>query len=268
MRHAIVSLDATAARMTSAPAPFSRPPRRRAAALGLALGCCLLAGAWSAAAGQATPAPPDFSGAWRLDDQHSDGADAVAALLRREDRREASPQVAATAAAANGQAGAGGHGGRGGGMGGMGRHGGGMGGGGMGGGHGSRARRGGGDNSMPSGTPPAPTDYPLPPLLKIDSVLLVQQDARDLQVRLDSGELLDARLDGQRRQSLNGGAMVSAHADAGGLEVDIQFADGARLAERWTRSADGRQLNVLGQWKPPMLQQPVSFRRSYVALGG
>jgi len=40
----------------------------------LACACVVTFNAWAA--------PPDISGAWRLDDQHSDGADALTAMLR------------------------------------------------------------------------------------------------------------------------------------------------------------------------------------------
>lgn len=196
----------------------------------------------------------DFSGAWRRDDSGSDDAHAIETLMRREAIQELAPQAAPAAAsssAATPTARGGGHGGGRGGMGG--------------GGHGG-GKRGRGGESSNGNTPDAPATYPLPPQLDNDSLLLVQQDAGTLQIRLDSGELLNGRLDGHARQSLNGQAMVSTFAEAGGLTVEIQYADGSRLQQHWVRTADGHQLTVQERWKIPQLQQAVGFKRSYIAI--
>lgn len=208
--------------------------------------------------------PPDFSGAWRLDETASDTASTVTALLRKEATREQPVQTQAptTAPAGQGSHPPGGRHGAGGGSGNSG-----MGGGGMGGGHG---HHGGGkpDNSASSDShADVGNNYPLPQLLQNDAVMLVQQDRQAVQIRLDNGELLNVRLDGQARQSLNGDAMANARMEAGDVLISIQFADGSLLEQRWFRSADGHHLTVYEQWKIPLLQQPVSFKRSYVAVG-
>ncbi|RDI97882.1 hypothetical protein DVT68_12325 [Dyella solisilvae] len=112
----------------------------------------------------------------------------------------------------------------------------------------------------------ATATYPMPPTLSVDSVLLVQQDAKTFQVRLGNGDQLTGKLDGQPHQSLNGAAMVRGHVDAGHLQVSIQYADGTQLDQNWALSPDGQQLVVTGSWKVPTLQQPVSYKRTYVGL--
>lgn len=140
----------------------------------------------------------------------------------------------------------------------------------MGGGGGGHGQHGGGkhaDSTNSSDTATGLSDeYPLPPLLKIDSVLLVQQDQKSFQVQLNNGELLDTRLDGQTRPALNGSGMASAHLGPDGISISIQFADGSVLRENWVRSPDGHGLTVSGQWKVPALQEPISFKRSYISL--
>jgi hypothetical protein len=257
---------------------------RTASSLRLA-GASLLAslGVLLATAAFATgPQASDFSGAWRLDDRNSDSADVLTNAMRGEARKEqASMQQQGPAAASssapppgNGShhGGAGGGGMGGGGMG----HGGGMGGGGMGGGGGGmgggggHGRHGGGNtDSKPASSdkdPLATATYPMPPLLSVDSVLLVQQDAKTFQVRLNNGDQLTGKLDGLPHQSLNGNAMVRGHTENGRLMVSIQYADGTQLDQTWAMSADGQQLVVTGAWKVPTLQQPVSFKRTYVGL--
>ncbi|MET0331299.1 MAG: hypothetical protein ABW154_07705 [Dyella sp.] len=196
----------------------------------------------------------DFSGAWQRDDSASDDDSAIEALLRDEATRELSPQTTpavASSSAAPPIARGGGHGGGRGGMGGGGHAG------------GKHAKSGDSSNGK---TPDVPASYPLPPQLDNDSLLLVQQDATTVQVRLDSGELLNGRLDGHARQSLNGSAMVSTFAEAGGLNVVIEYADGSRLQQHWARAVDGHRVTVYERWKVPQLQQAISFKRSYIAI--
>jgi hypothetical protein len=215
-------------------------------------------------------ATADISGAWRLDDQHSDSAETLTTLLRAEARREQPAALPATAHAAppstsnNNAAGK-----RGGGMGGGGMGHGGMGGGGMGGGHGHQRSDNGASDKKPATDedPLAHAQFALPPLLQVDSVLLVQQRAKSVQIQLDNGEQLDVRLDGQARQSLNGDAMVQGRAYANGVRITIRYADGRQLQQDWIRSPDGKQLSIHGVWKLPSMQRPVKFRRSYLAVG-
>jgi hypothetical protein len=228
-------------------------------------------------ASAATPAAADFSGAWRLDDRNSDTADTLTASLRTEARKEQeakqqqAPAPASSSSAPPSNNGGGRHGGGGmghGGMGGGGMGGGGAGTGGMGGGHG---RHGGGDqpgNKSPSSDkdPIATATFPMPPLLKVDSVLLVQQDPKTFQIHLNDGSQLTGKLDSQARQSLNGNAMVRGHVDGGRLMFSIEYAGGTRLDQTWQLSADGQQMIVNGTWKVPTLQQPVTFKRTYVGL--
>ncbi|WP_201314043.1 hypothetical protein [Dyella sp. EPa41] len=219
---------------------------------------------------------PDFSGAWRLDDRNSDTTDTLTAAMRTEARNEqqASLPQNANATSAGAPAGAGAGGGRHGG--GMGGHGGGMGGGGMG-GHGGGMGGGGHGRHGDSGTgtakkpdtdkdPIATATYPMPPMLKLDSVLLVQQDDKTFQVRLNDGSQLTGKLDGQARQSLSGNAMVRGHVENGQLRVSVQYADGMQLEQTWALSPDGQQMVVTGAWKIPALEQPVTFKRTYVGL--
>ncbi|MFC4763341.1 hypothetical protein [Dyella koreensis] len=232
------------------------PPRSVAilkSCLGLAVFLMLL-GAWLASTAHAQTAPAaDYSGAWRLDDRNSDSADAVTSLMRDAARKEAPPSTD-TPSADHPQ---GGH--RGGGAG--------MGHGGMGGGgHGMRGGKGGKSASTDDSSGESfHKDYPLPPLLKTDSVLLVQQDAKAIQLRLNDGQMLDVKLDGQARQALNGNAMVSGRREGGQLQISFRFADGSQLNQRWVMSPDGKQLTVSAEWRVPDLQ-PVNFKRSYVVL--
>jgi hypothetical protein len=224
--------------------------RRWRPSLGLLSGLLLLA-----THAYATPQVTDFSGAWRRDEAGSDDDGAIEAILRREAAHELAPQMDAPAPASSSSGAPAAHGGgHGGGRGGMG-----------GGGHGG-GRRGQGNEASASKTPDVPANYPLPPQLDNDSLLLVQQDTDTVQVHLDSGELLNGRLDGPARQSLNGSAMVSTFPEAGGLTVVVEYADGSRLQQHWARAADGRHLTVYEHWKLPQLQQAVSFKRSYIAI--
>ena len=215
-----------------------------------------------------TPAAASYGGAWRLDDGNSDGADAVKRLLREAAQGAAAPAPASSTGAPAPAAHPGQGGRRGGGMGRGGMGGGGMGGGGMGGhgGRGGKGGHGGGETAKDDKGQDFRGEYPLPPILEHDSVLLVQQDTQSIQVRFADGPAMDVRLDGQSRQSLAGNAMVSAHREPDGLHVAIQYADGSKLDERWVLTPDGKQLIVLGEWRVPGLAQPVSFRRGYVSL--
>lgn len=220
----------------------------------------------------ATPAQkPDFSGAWRLDDRNSDTTDTLTAAMRNEARHEQQaslPQSPGTGSPGSTTGGAGNGGGH---RGGMGSHGGGMGGHGGGMGGGGHGRHGGGDSSTGKKSdadkdPIATATYPMPPMLKVDSVLLVQQDDKTFQVRLNDGSQLTGKLDGQPRQSLSGNAMVRGHMENGQLRVSVQYADGMQLEQTWALSPDGQQMVVTGAWKIPALDQPVTFKRTYVGL--
>ena len=219
------------------------------------VGLIAFSAAWAATA--------DFSGAWRLDDLHSDSAGVLTTLLRAEARREqpaALPSTAHTAAPGSTTAAAG-H---------TGRHGGGMDGRGAGmGGHGGHHGSRGSASAHPDTDqdPLAHAQFALPPLLDADSVLLVQQQTGSLQIQLDNGEQLKVRLDGQPRQSLNGEAMVQGNLAENGVQIIIRYADGRQLEQDWIRTADGRQLTIHGLWKLPSLQEPVPFHRSYLAVG-
>ncbi|MEW9570728.1 hypothetical protein ABQJ54_03125 [Rhodanobacter sp. Si-c] len=223
------------------------------------LAAALLA-AGSRASAQQTAALPDFNGLWRISDQGSDSPAQVTARLRAEIRREQSPTVAPAAASSSGNAPRSGNGAGGG------RHGGGMGGGhmgggGMGGGHG----RGGGKHASTSSDDSSGDNDMLksPPMLDNDSILVVQQDARAVQARLENGEQLDVRLDGNHQQTLDGSAVARRQAGGPDLQFSLEFGDGGRIEETWSRSADGRTLQVVEQWQPGFLQRPVVFRRVY-----
>ncbi|GAB3785968.1 hypothetical protein GCM10028797_17120 [Dyella agri] len=219
--------------------------------------------AGSRASAQKAATPPDFNGLWRISDQGSDGPAQVTAKLRAEIQREQSPTVVPAAASSSGNAprpGNGDGGGRhGGGMGG-GMGGGHMGGGGMGGGHGRGGRRASTSSDDASGD-----DNMLkpPPMLDNDAVLVVQQDAVSVQTRLENGEQLTVRLDGGNQQTLNGAAVAHRQAADAGLQFSLHFNDGSRIDEIWSRSADGRTMQVTEQWQPGFLQRPVVFHRNY-----
>jgi hypothetical protein len=239
----------------------------------LALVAGIVTALW--AAGTASAAQNvDFSGAWRLDDRNSDSPDALTSAMRIEARKElASQQQTAPASSSSSPAPASDShgGGRRGGMGGGGMGGGGMGhGGGMGGMGGGHGRHGDGGGSKPANgsdkDPLATATYPMPPTLKTDSVLLVQQDAKTFQVRLNNGDQLTGKLDGVARQSLNGNAMVRGHVENGQLTVNIHYADGTQLDQTWAMTPDGQQMVVTGAWKVPTLEQAVTFKRTYVGL--
>ena len=102
-----------------------------------------------------------------------------------------------------------------------------------------------------------------PPMLDNDSVLVVQQDAKTLQARLENGEQLAVRLDGSHQQTLNGSAVARRQAGGGDLQFSLQFDDGNRIDETWSRAADGRTLQVTERWQPGFLQRPVVFHRVY-----
>nr|WP_304487947.1 hypothetical protein [Dyella sp. ASV24] len=243
--------------------------RRSRVGLASAIAALLLAG--TAVAAQNT----DFTGAWRLDDRNSDTSDALTAAMRVEARKELASQQATPASSSSSATparsgnGGGRHGGMGGGGGGMG--GGGMGGHGGGGGMGGGGHGRHGDNSGSKPTssdkdPIATASYPMPPTLKADSVLLVQQDDKTFQIRLDNGDQLTGKLDGVARQTLNGNAMVRGHVDNGQLTVNIRYADGTQLDQTWAMTPGGAQMVVTGAWKVPTLEQPVTFKRTYVGL--
>jgi hypothetical protein len=219
------------------------------------------------AAATAHAATPDFSGAWRLDDQHSDNAATLTTLLRTEARREqpAAQLPANHAGTPSGNTGSdiGRYGGAAGG-----HHLGGMGGGMGGGGHGRH--HGGNSASQKPGSgqdTQAQTQFALPSLLQQDSVLLVQEQAHSVEVQLDNGERLDVRLDGHAHQSLDGDAMVEGEAGPNAVHITIRYAEGGELQQDWVRSADGQHLTVNCTWKPPSMQKPVHFQRSYLAVG-
>ncbi|HET6554531.1 MAG TPA: hypothetical protein VFG49_13475 [Dyella sp.] len=232
-----------------------------------------------ALAAYAAPQKPDFTGAWRLDDRNSDTTDTLTTAMRNEARQEQQAAMVQGPAPASSSAGAapGGHGnggGRhgggamGGGAGGMGGggmgHGGGMGGGGH--GHHGNGDNTGGKAAVSDKDPIATATYPMPPMFKLDSVLLVQQDDQAFQVRLNDGSQMTGKLDGQARQSLSGNAMVRGHIDNGQLHVSVQYADGMELEQTWALSPDGQQMIVTGAWKVPALQQAVTFKRTYIGL--
>jgi len=215
------------------------------------------------AAATAHAATPDFSGAWRLDDQHSDNAATLTTLLRTEARREqpAGQLPANLAGTPSGNTGSD-----------IGRYGGAAGGhhmGGMGGGSHGR-HHGGASASQKPGSgqdTQAQTQFALPSLLEQDSVLLVQEQAHSVEVQLDNGERLDVRLDGHAHQSLDGDAMVEGEAGPNAVHITIRYAEGGELQQDWVRSADGQHLTVNCTWKPPSMQKPVHFQRSYLAVG-
>ena len=222
----------------------------------LLIGASLLF-ATSRAPAQQPPAPSDFSGLWRIDDQASDNLAQVTASLRAELRREQSPTVAPASSSSSGTTPQPGN--R------SGRHGGGMGGGhmgggGMGGGHGHGGRHASTSSSDASGSNDL---LKPPPMLDNDSVLVVQQDAKTVQARLENGEQLAVRLDGNRQQTLDGTAVARRQAGGGDLQFSLQFDDGNRIDETWSRSADGRTLQVTERWQPGFLRGPVMFRRVY-----
>lgn len=200
----------------------------------------------------ASPSMPDFSGIWRLNEQQSDSPSDIAARLRAEKKREQPvqqpPGVAVTSTPASHAPG--GHGG--------GR---GMGGGGHGHGGGGRSHD---KAATTGGGTPAP-DEP-PPLLAHDSLMNVQQDARDLRVAFDDKDQLDGRLDGSTHQSLSGNALVQARLTAESLQISMQFEGGVRLRQNWVKSPDGHHLTVTETWTTPAVQQPIVFKLSYDRL--
>lgn len=220
-------------------------------------------------AGVALASPPqhvDFSGIWRLDDQSSDTPERIEAMLRREAQAEkahAADRQKPGTAPPDGAPGGEGRGmppggGAGRGMGGLGSMGGG--------GHGGRGggRHGGHGRSVDGSS--KPTRYATPPWLEDDGVLIVQQDARQLQLRLDSGTQLELRYGATAQQALNGSALVRCQQGPDGLHLEMTFADGAVLSQDW-RLDDGRgELLLRQQWRLPGMDRPVSFVRRYRKL--
>jgi hypothetical protein len=216
----------------------------------------LLAAASSCTIAHATSAvPPDFSGIWRLDDQHSDSPFDIAARLRAEKKLEQpTPEAINTGTgtpASQASTRHGGHGG--GGRGGMG-----------GGGHGHGGGR---DHDKTADTDTsAPAAEVPPPLLADDSMLNVQQDAKTIRVVFGDKDQLDGRLDGVVSQSLGGNAMVQSHLTAGSLGLSMQFDGEVRLQQTWAVSPDGHHLVVTESWTTPAVKQPIVFKRSYDRL--
>jgi hypothetical protein len=203
----------------------------------------------------ATPPMPDLSGAWRLNDLNSDAVADIADRMRKEQLDDLSPDAQPGAASgtaatpAAGQSGGGGH------------HGGG------GGGHGGKGggKKSGSDSSTANSDAPPPR-IPMPRLFAIDSILIVQQNAKNLQVGLSGGDRMDARLDGIASQSINGTATTQLTPLADGASMTIQMVDGTRFDERWLLSSDGHRLIVTGTMNIPTLKQPISFKRQYDRL--
>jgi hypothetical protein len=197
---------------------------------------------------------PDFTGIWRLDDQHSDSPSDIATRLHLEEKAEKPAQSSTGTAAGTSSSNQSadhrsGHGGRGGGMGG---------------GHGRGGSR--NQNKTDDSDTSAPKADDPPPLLDDDSIINVQQDTKAIHVVFDGKDQLDGRPDGVVRQSLNGNAMVQSRLSADGLEVSMQFDGEVRLLQRWTRSADGRHLTVSESWTTPAVKQPIVFKRTYDRL--
>ncbi|GGY21345.1 hypothetical protein GCM10008098_12660 [Rhodanobacter panaciterrae] len=205
----------------------------------------------------ASPPTPDFSGIWRLNEQQSDSPSDIAARLHAEKKLEQPVQQPATAASSGTPAShtPGGHGG------GRGMGGGGMGGGGHGHGGGGRSH----DKTATTDNGTAAPDDP-PPLLANDSLMNVQQDAKDIRVAFDEKDQLDGRLDGTTHQSLSGNALVQTRLTAEGLQISMQFEGGVRLRQDWVQSPDGHHLTVIETWTTPAVQQPIVFKRSYDRL--
>jgi hypothetical protein len=199
-----------------------------------------------------SPSTPDLSGIWRLNEQQSDSPSDIAARLHAEKKLEQPARQAAGAAVAGTPAGhtSGGHGG--------GR---GMGGGGHGHGGGGRSH----DKAATTDNGTAVPDDP-PPLLANDSLMNVQQDARDIRVAFDDKDQLDGRLDGSTHQSLSGSAMVQTRLTAEGLQISMQFEGDVRLRQNWAQSPDGHHLTVIETWTTPAVQQSIVFKRSYDRL--
>jgi hypothetical protein len=216
--------------------------------------------ALAGAARAAQPSLPDFSGIWRLDEQHSDSPSDIDMRLRAERKLEQPTEQPATAAATGasptGQA-SGQHAGHAGGRG--------MGGGGMGGGHSHGGGRG-HNNKAATTDVSAPVVFDPPPLLADDSLLNVQQDAKGIRVVVGDKDQLDGRLDGIIRQSLNGSAMVQTQLTADSLQVSMQFDDDVQLQQSWVQSPDGHHLTVTERWITPAVKQPIVFKRSYDRL--
>jgi hypothetical protein len=213
----------------------------------------LLLLAMSSLAVRATsPSTPDLSGIWRLNEQQSDSPSDIAARLRAEKKLEQPVQQPAGAAVTSTPASHASD-----------RHGGGrgMGGGGHGRGGGGRGH----DKAAATDNATAAPDDP-PPLLANDSLMNVQQDARDIRVAFNDKDQLDGRLDGSTHQSLSGNALVQARPSAEGLQISMQFEGDVRLRQSWVKSPDGHHLTVTETWTTPAVQQPIVFKRSYDRL--
>jgi hypothetical protein len=222
----------------------------------LCLSAMLLAAASSCTVVHATGAvPPDFSGIWRLDDQHSDSSFDVAARLRAEKKLEQPTPESANTGSAGTPASQTSirHGGHGGGRGGMG-----------GGGHGHDGGRD-HDKSTDTDSSASAEEVP-PPLLADDSMMNVQQDAKTIRVVFGDKDQLDARLDGAVSQSLGGNAMVQSHLTADSLDLSMQFDGEVRLQQAWAVSPGGHHLVVTESWTTPAVKQPIVFKRSYDRL--
>jgi hypothetical protein len=199
-----------------------------------------------------SPSTPDFSGIWRLNEQQSDSPSDIAARLHAEKKLEQPVQQPAGAAVTSTSASHAPDG-----------HGGGRGMGGGGHGHGGGGR--GHDKAVTTDNGTAAPDDP-PPLLAHDSLMNVQQDARDIRVAFDDKDQLDGRLDGSTHQSLSGNALVQARLTAEGLQISMQFEGGVRLRQNWIQSPDGHHLTVTETWTTPAVQQPIVFKLSYNRL--
>jgi hypothetical protein len=206
----------------------------------------------------ASPSTPDFSGIWRLNEQQSDSPSDIAARLHAEKKLEQPvQQPAGTASSGTPASQAPGHGGHGGGHG-MGS--GGMGGGGH--GHGGGRSH---DKAATTDNGTAAPDDP-PPLLANDSLMNVQQDAKDIRVAFDEKDQLDGRFDGSTHQSLSGNALVQTRLTAEGLQISMRFEGDVRLQQNWIPSPDRHHLTVIETWTTPAVQQPIVFKRSYDRL--
>jgi hypothetical protein len=200
-------------------------------------------------ASAATPAMPDFSGIWQLNDRQSDSAGDINKLYHAEKKREEAPSSHPSNNSGSSPSTLGDLLGSGSGRGG--RHGGG-------GGHDYE------DNST-SSNKDKPTE-PTPPLFADDALLNVQQRTADMQVDFNNTDRLDTKFDNVTRPSLNGTAQIQTQLSADGMHVTMQFSDGTRLEQDWAKSADGHHLTVTETWTPVDITQPVVFKRVYDRL--
>jgi hypothetical protein len=208
-------------------------------------------------ANAAAPPAPDFSGIWQVNDAQSDSAAEVNKRYHAEKKREEAPSAHpsnnnGTAPSTVGDllGGGGGH-----------HHGGGGGG-----GSGSGGSNHDYEESHTFGNNKASAD-PTPALFADDSLLNVQQRTADMQVDFNNTDRLDTKFDNITRPSLNGSAQIQTQLSSGGMHLTMQFSDGSRLEQDWTKSADGQHLTVTETWTPVDLNQPVVFKRVYDQLG-